>query len=133
MKIPPSQDCFTLFLDLEGKRATRYSYFVSLLTIEIDQNQGGELLIALTDLIRKWIRNSDILSRGDHQRFSVILPHTETFSILGIGERIRGGVENHDFILNNSVCKRTVSVGEPVFPPIHLTFIIFSLLPLRCS
>jgi diguanylate cyclase (GGDEF)-like protein len=111
-----SQDCFKFILELEGRLATRYNYFLSLLTIEMDQNDDEGLLVTLADLVRKSIRISDILSRSDDQRLSVILPHAETSGAFGVGKRIRDRVRNYKFLFKNGFGKRTVSVGGGCFP-----------------
>lgn len=111
-----SQDCFTFLLELEAKRAMRYNYFISLLTIEMDQSENGEILIKLADLIQQNIRETDILSRSDSRRFSVILHYAETRDTFGVGERIRNHVVNYNFIFNKVIYKRTVSIGGACFP-----------------
>jgi len=111
-----SAEFFKFLLESEGKRAMRYTYFFSVLAVEIDQVENGELLATLAELIRKNIRNTDIIGRIDHRRFSVILHHAETQNTYSVGERIRDQVENYNFVLKNSHHKRTVSVGGACFP-----------------
>ena len=111
-----SGDCFKVALDSEGKRAMRYIYFFSILTVEMDQPGNGELLTALAELIRKSTRNADLIGRIDHQRFSVILHQAEAPNTYSVGERIRDHVENYNFEIKNSQRRRTVSVGGACFP-----------------
>lgn len=112
-----SEDFFKFLLDSEGKRAIRYTCFFSILTIEIDQVENGdELLAPLAKLIRQSIRNTDSIGRIDHHRFSVILHHAEVPNTYSVGERIRDRVENYNFELGNRQRIRTVSVGGACFP-----------------
>ncbi len=111
-----SPDFFKFLLESEGKRAMRYTYFFSILTVEIDQVENGEVLTTLADLIRQSIRNTDVVGRINHKRFSVILHHAEAQNTYSVGERIRDRVENYNFELKESPHKRTVSVGGACFP-----------------
>lgn len=111
-----SGNFFKFLLESEAKRAMRYTYFFSILTVEIDQGENGELLSTLAELIRQSIRNTDLIGRVDARRFSVILHHAEPPNTLSVGERIRDRVENYNFVVKNSEHRRTVSVGGACFP-----------------
>ena len=112
-----SGDIFQFLLESEGKRAMRYTYFFSILTIEIDQVENGdELLATLAELIRRSLRKTDLIGRIDHRRLSVILHHAEVPNTYSVGERIRDRVENYNFELGNHQYKQTVSVGGACFP-----------------
>ncbi len=111
-----SPDFFEFLLESEGKRAMRYTYFFSILTVEVDQVENGDVLDTVSSLIRQSIRTTDVIGRIDHKRFSVILHHAETQNTYNVGERIRDRVENYNFSLKNSPHKRTVSVGGACFP-----------------
>lgn len=111
-----SSDFFKFLLESESKRAMRYTYFFSILTVEIDQVDNGDLLATLAELIRQCIRNTDVIGRVDHRRFSVILHHAEAQNTYMVGERIRDRIENYNFVLKDNHHKRTVSVGGACFP-----------------
>lgn len=111
-----SSDFFNYLLESEGKRAIRYTYFFSLLTVEMDQIETGEPLSTLADLIRQCVRTTDVIGRTDEKRLSVILHHSEAQNTHSVGERIRDRVENYNFGIKNSQQKRTVSVGGACFP-----------------
>jgi len=111
-----SADCFKFLLESEGKRAMRYACFFSILTVEMDQVKGDELLPPLAVLIQQSIRHTDLVGRIDHQRFSVILHHAEAKNTYSVGERIRNRVKNHNFVVKKSRGRRTVSVGGACFP-----------------
>ena len=111
-----SEDFFKFLLESEGKRAMRYTYFFSILTVEIDQVEKSEVLATLAQLIRKSIRNTDVIGKVNEGRFSVILHHAEAPNTYSVGERIRDQVENYNFPLKNNQHKRTVSVGGACFP-----------------
>jgi diguanylate cyclase (GGDEF)-like protein len=119
-----NQDLFNYLLDLEVKRATRYSYFLSLLFLEIDQENRPEVSDTAAKLILNEIREVDIVGKVEAKRFSVLL-QAETKPTLYIAERIRTRILNYSF--NNKEpggsrqtgekdLKITVSVGGACFP-----------------
>jgi len=111
-----SCDFFRFLLESEGKRAMRYSYYFSILTIEIDQAENTKLLATLAGLIRQCVRNTDYVGRTNHQQLSVVLHHAETPHTYLVGERIRERVEGYNFVHPDRQCNRTVSIGGACFP-----------------
>jgi len=107
---------FRFLMESEGKRAMRYSYFFSILTVEIDQADNAKCLATLAELIRQSVRSTDYIGRIDHQQFSVVLHHAETQHLHSVAERIRERVERHNFVHQDRACKRTVSIGGACFP-----------------
>jgi diguanylate cyclase (GGDEF)-like protein len=111
-----SMNVFKFLLESEGKRAARYGYFFSILSIELDQAENGEILKALVNLIRQTVRNSDLIGRVNSYRFLVILHDAEGLHVLQIGERIRNKVENDNMMQKEGGIQRTVSIGGACFP-----------------
>lgn len=111
-----NNDLFRYLLDLEVKRASRYSYFFSLLLVEVDQG-GYEHLDTIAKLILDEIREVDIVGRIESNRFSALL-QAETKPALLISERIRNRIFNYSFLNGQSNQKQeiTVSVGGACFP-----------------
>ena len=112
-----NSELFNYMLDLEVKKATRYSYFFSLLFIEVDQEADSEVADAIARLIVDEIREVDIVGKIERKGFSALL-QAETKPTFSIGERIRGRVQSYSF---GGVSKmgepfRTVSVGGACFP-----------------
>jgi diguanylate cyclase (GGDEF)-like protein len=111
-----SRNVFNFLFESEGKRAARYGYSFSILSIELDQAENSEDLKALVNLIRLSVRNSDLIGRANHYGFLVILHDAEELQVLQIGERIRTKVENDIRIPKGGVIKGTVSIGGACFP-----------------
>jgi diguanylate cyclase (GGDEF)-like protein len=111
-----SSDFFRFLLGSEGKRAMRYSYYFSILTVEIDQAENTKLLATLARLIRQSVRNTDYIGRTNHQQLSVVLHHAEIPHTYSVGERIREQAEDYNFVHPNEQCNRTVSIGGACFP-----------------
>jgi diguanylate cyclase (GGDEF)-like protein len=112
-------DLFRYLLDLEVKRATRYSYFFSLLLIEVDQShhKGLEHLDTIARLIMDEIREVDIVGKIESDRFSALL-QAETKPAQSISERIKNRILNYSFLNGESKEKQeiTISVGGVCFP-----------------
>lgn len=113
-----SSDLFKYLLDLEVKRATRYSYFFSLLLIEVDQEiDTTEHLDTVARLILDEIREVDIVGRLESNRFSALL-QAETKPAHMISDRIRNRILNYSFLADNLNQKQdiTISGGGVCFP-----------------
>jgi diguanylate cyclase (GGDEF)-like protein len=79
---------------------------------------GNHVLVKLTGVIKKCIRDVDFLCRYGGEEFIVILPQTPEREAYKIAERIRGEVEKAEFGGGDGipVLKVTVSVGVSSFP-----------------
>ncbi|MBI1820873.1 MAG: diguanylate cyclase [Nitrospirae bacterium] len=113
-----NHELFYYLLDLEVKRATRYSYFFSLLFIELDQEDDPDDTINMVaKLILNEIREVDIVGKIEKKRFSALL-QAETKPTQTIAERIRGRILNYSFTDEAPAEKqrRTISVGGACFP-----------------
>lgn len=110
-------ELFNFLLELEVKKAARYSYFFSLLHIELDRDAETEILDTIAKLIVDEIRDVDIVGKVEKQSFCTLV-QAETRPTFGIGERIRGRILNYSFE-NPSGGKLppvTISVGGACFP-----------------
>lgn len=113
-----NSDLFRYLLDLEVKRATRYSYFFSLLLLEVDQYPDGlEHLDTISRLILDEIREVDIVGRMESNLFSALL-QAETKPAQMISDRIRNRILNYTFLSGDSNEKQeiTISGGGVCFP-----------------
>jgi diguanylate cyclase (GGDEF)-like protein len=112
----------------EKRRAVRYDLALSLIMIDIDwfkkfndnygHEVGNQVLVGLTGVIGKCIRDVDILCRYGGEEFIVILPQTVEREAHKIAERIRTEVEQAEFGGGDNIptLKLTVSVGVSSYP-----------------
>jgi len=112
----------------ERKRAARYNQPLSLIMLDIDwfkrfndnygHEFGNQVLVGLVSVVKRCIRDVDILCRYGGEEFIVILPNTTERETHRIAERIRLEVESTEFGGggNIPVLKVTVSVGVSSFP-----------------
>lgn len=72
---------------------------------------GDELLIQLTKIFSKHVRNSDFLARMGGDEFAIILENCNTDKALDITEDIRHEVNEHHFEWLGKVYRVSVSIG----------------------
>ncbi len=114
-------------LQSEVQRAIRYDLELTILIIDIDffkkvndtygHQAGNMLLQQLSGLLRRCVRDVDILSRYGGEEFVIILPQTELEAAEVVAERIRSEVENAVFECGPEAMelKITVSIGLGCF------------------
>ncbi len=118
---------FSAKIEEEKRRAARYDQPLSLIMVDIDwfkrfndnygHEVGNQVLIGLTNVIKRAIRDVDILCRYGGEEFIVILPQTVEREAFKIAERIRREVEQAEFGGAGIPSLRvTVSVGITSFP-----------------
>lgn len=112
----------------EKRRTVRYDQALSLIMIDIDwfkkfndnygHEVGNQVLVGLTDVIKLYIRDVDILCRYGGEEFIIILPQTPEREAHRIAERIRMEVEKAEFGGGNGIpaLKVTISVGISSYP-----------------
>ncbi|MBN2797183.1 MAG: diguanylate cyclase [Clostridia bacterium] len=94
-------------LDNNVKLSKRYGRPLSLIMLDIDDfkivndtygHQFGDLVLTkVSSIIKDSVRNSDIVGRYGGEEFIIILPETEGFDAMVLGNRIRTAVMEHDF------------------------------------
>lgn len=115
----------SLFNDLAKKSVERKEK-LSFLFIDIDffkkindafgHSAGDIVLSEMGSLLNRTCRSFDIISRNGGEEFSVLLIDCPSDQAVAVGERIRGAVENHEFILpKGENIHITVSVGAATY------------------
>lgn len=117
-------DSFHYLCEMEIMKAQRYQYFISVLFIQFDKTahvpaEGAERdvpsLQALTKILRDEIRECDLLANLGNNRLCVLLPFTDGTNSMGVAERLRSRVENHNFSEEGGE-PNTVSVSVACYP-----------------
>jgi diguanylate cyclase (GGDEF)-like protein len=80
--------------------------------------EGDEALRVCAEIIVKNLRDGDVAVRYGGEEFALLLPNLERHSAFSVAERIRKGIESHNFpkqeLLDNG--NLTISGGISVFP-----------------
>jgi diguanylate cyclase (GGDEF)-like protein len=94
-------------LENEISRSKRYNSTFAVILLDIDNfkitndkfghNAGDQVLVQISDIIRKTIRESDIASRWGGEEFLVFCPHTNIDGAFSLAEKLRNNIENYEF------------------------------------
>jgi diguanylate cyclase (GGDEF)-like protein len=108
------------------KKAYENSRPLSLLLSDLDYfhsanydfgHSNGDIILKQTgEIMKKIIRNNDILCRYGGDEFTIIFIDTDKKDAMVIAEKIRQAIEEYDFIIDNNVIKMTISIGIANFP-----------------
>ncbi|RQW84700.1 MAG: diguanylate cyclase [Geobacter sp.] len=116
-----------LALDRELKRAERYGSSVALLFIDLDLFKGvndthghligSRVLGEVGALLRKSVRDVDLVIRYGGDEYTIILVETDAESAAFVAERIRATIERHGFIADEGYdIHLSACVGYACFP-----------------
>ncbi len=120
---------FNDILEYEVERSTRHHSQFSILSIDLDNFKGvndshghmcgDQVLIHISQTLRKNLRKGDVLARIGGDEFSIILPETSTENALIVAESLRQAVRENEFefdSLKNKNIHISISVGLATFP-----------------
>lgn len=89
-------------IDSEMERVARYASALGFLVIDIDHfkaindthghDAGDRVLVEVAGRLRALLRGSDLLARWGGEEFVVLLPETDLFGALELGERLRQAI-----------------------------------------
>ncbi len=114
-------------LDREMKRVERYSSHLAVLFIDVDSFKqvndvhghlvGSQVLAEFGSLLKKTVRDVDIVIRYGGDEYTVILVETTCVIAKLVAERIRRHVEAHHFSSNEGhIIRLTCSIGYACCP-----------------
>lgn len=108
-------------LERECRRASRYGRPLSCMMIDIDGFKlcndlyghltGDEVLRQVAALIKRSVRDTDIVSRYGGEEFCVLLPETGYEGAMRLAERIRPAIGDQPLSVGEQSVSITVSVG----------------------
>ncbi|MGH1363230.1 MAG: diguanylate cyclase [Calditrichia bacterium] len=119
---------FRLRLKEELARARRESSSLSLLIMDVDHFKnyndtlghpaGDDVLRKVSNILKKSVRDNDIVARYGGEEFAIILPRATQGGAAALAERIRVKVEEAGFFREEvqPMGKVTISVGLASFP-----------------
>jgi len=117
---------FRELIEHEFHMAKRYNHPVSLLMLDVDHFKiindthghpsGDYILKELAVILRKSVRESDVVARIGGEEFCVLLPHADRSQAEKFARRIRKDVFRRKFTVYGKDIHITVSVGVATFP-----------------
>jgi len=116
-----------LALDKETKRADRFGCSLSLIFLDIDFLKtindthghlvGSRILREMGTLLKRSVRDVDILIRYGGDEFTILLVETDVAGAAVVAERIRRTIEAHHFLADAGLDLRlTASLGYACYP-----------------
>lgn len=108
-------------MDEELARAARYRSPLTCMIIDIDNFKkindtyghaaGDRVLIDLSDLLKKFVRETDVVARYGGEEFIILLPETDIPGSVSFAERLLEQVRNATFARGKENLCMTVSIG----------------------
>jgi diguanylate cyclase (GGDEF)-like protein len=105
-------------IEQEITRSRRYNSSFSVILLDIDNfkttndtyghNAGDQLLVEISNVIKRTIRESDAASRWGGEEFLVFCPETRIDGATSLAEKLRANIESNEF---NDVGYKTASFG----------------------
>ena len=77
---------------------------------------GDVVLKNVADILKKGVREIDLVARYGGEEFCILLPETDKQGAYAVGERIRKAVENHIIKAYDESVTITISLGISSFP-----------------
>lgn len=112
-------------LEEEISRSARFNLKFSFLMIDLDDFKscndrhghlvGDAILRQTADLIKKSLREVDLVGRYGGEEFAAILLDTDEHGAMYVAERTRKAIEQHDYRAYDLSLKMTASIGVATF------------------
>jgi len=113
-------------LQHEWRASRRYGHSLSLLMMDVDHFKvvndthghpsGDYVLKELAVILKRSIRESDVVARTGGEEFSVVLPKADRQQAAKFAERIRGEVRDRNFNVYGQDIHVTISIGSASSP-----------------
>lgn len=114
-------------LDKEIKRSRRYHQPLSVLFMDLDYFKGvndrhghvtgSRMLVEIAAIIKRCIRDTDVLVRYGGDEYTLLLPSTDGAGAMIVAERIRVSIEKTEFLSDDGKTLRlTASIGVACYP-----------------
>lgn len=114
-------------LESEIYRAKRYGSVFAVIMIDVDHFKrvndafghliGDKVLVDLAEVLRRHVRESDIVGRWGGEEFLLVLPMCEIHAATQMADKLRAEIENHAFSDQFAWGKQTCSFGVGVYEP----------------
>ena len=110
-------------LDSEVSRFKRTENHFSVLLVDVDHFKkvndthghvaGDKILVQMADVMKKCLREGDVIARIGGEEFAILLPETPENSAFWVADRICSEIAKYNFFIEDSILpvKCTVSIG----------------------
>lgn len=118
-------------LEKEYSRSLRFHLMLSLIILDIDHfknvndehgHQAGDVILKeLSRLLKKCVREIDLVARYGGEEFVIILPETPKRNAIIVAERMRAAIQECDFPHDPEPLRITASLGVAGYPEDDIT------------
>ena len=115
-----NRNYFDKALEIKINSAQRYNHKFGLMILDIDDfkkvndtyghNIGDNVLISIAKILKKNIKEDDILARWGGEEFAILLPYTTIDDIYNLAEKLRNLIQNST-IIENKIITASFGVG----------------------
>jgi diguanylate cyclase (GGDEF)-like protein len=78
---------------------------------------GDEVLKSVVTCLRGGLRSIDVIGRYGGEEFLLLLPGVDAKNLAVVAERLRKGIQDHDFKIKKAKVKLTASFGIYIYEP----------------
>ncbi len=114
-------------LDYEVERARRFKYELSMIFLDLDHFKeandryghlcGSKILIEVAQLLKKNLRNIDMICRYGGDEFVILMPQTSKKNAVKVAQKLRRLITRAEFLKEEGInYKLTASFGVASFP-----------------
>jgi len=117
---------FRAELERELSRAARHQGTGAVLFIDLDgfkpvndtlgHRAGDELLVSLAAVLRRKVRDTDVISRLGGDEFAILLSHANRDAALVAANSMLEAIRQHTIVLDGKPVRLTASLGVALFP-----------------
>ncbi len=121
----PNREAYTLRLDQELKRRTRYGGALTMAIADVDHFKsindnyghlaGDKVLQLLARAMRKYLRDVDFIARYGGEEFVILMPETNASEAMVATEKLRQAIEKAPFHFKKQPVPITMSFGIAEF------------------
>jgi diguanylate cyclase (GGDEF)-like protein/PAS domain S-box-containing protein len=114
-------------LPAQAEQATRFGASLAVLLLDLDHfkdvndtrghHVGDELIRSIARVLRRQLRDTDVLARLGGDEFAVLLPAADAAKATEIAERLREAVDDHTLLAGGTRLHVTASIGIALWDP----------------
>jgi diguanylate cyclase (GGDEF)-like protein len=114
----------------EFKAGSRYGSSAYFLLVDLDYFKvvndhlghlaGDEVLMSTAALMRRAVRDIDVVGRYGGEEFGIVLPHTDLDRALVLAERLLRQIESQEFEADQGIVRMTASMGIAHIPSVTI-------------
>ncbi|MGH9304000.1 MAG: sensor domain-containing protein [Acidimicrobiales bacterium] len=119
-------------LDRQAERSSRHGAAGGLLVLDLDgfkeindvlgHGAGDAVLVSISEVLRRWVRSTDVVARLGGDEFAVLLPYADRADAEHVASKLLRAIREHGAVLPDGHSLRiTTSIGVALFDDTELS------------